>query len=400
MSDTNISPASGALLLGGKRNPPQLLYQLNGTDATTTGRFGPYSLVGTDVGTGAVIGPFQLIGGAVERTALVGSLSFTGAASAVIYSAAPNLVPEVGAVALSGVAPTLAIEATPQTVPVGELVIEGVAPAVSMYSGSNCVFEAMEGYGQAVFGPSGAAEFKPMVGDGTELELIRGSGGGTFEAMVIDAHGRPTGAGLFEAMTSAGLTQQVASGGGLFEALVTTVFGGAGLFEPLYGGGTARMSFADAFSTYVMNTHSNAVSSYQNYPFNSYTRTNQKEYLAAGPSGLALLEGDDDNGDDINWVLRTSQLNDSNRMLKRLPEVVMGLRASGPIRVRVYGDDETYYDYMLPATKQRTIHQQRVKCGKGLRSEYFSVELQGVSNSAMRIDSLQLPFAKTSRRIG
>ena len=86
--------------------------------------------------------------------------------------------------------------------------------------------------------------------------------------------------------------------------------------------------------------------------------------------------------------------------LKRIPEILLGLRASGPVRVRVWKDDDVFYDYMLPPVNLGTLHQHRVTPGRGMRSKYYAVELQGVAGSKVELDSMQVSMTKTTRRLG
>lgn len=163
--------------------------------------------------------------------------------------------------------------------------------------------------------------------------------------------------------------------------------------------GFSIQSVPETYLTVVMNTRNLAITEYQSYGFNSYATVNGV-FCGVNSSGLFELDGDDDAGTNIDWSVKTGQLDDKSVLLKRVPEVVVGLRSSGPIRVRVYKDDTEYYDEMLPATDLKTIHQQYVHPGKGMRSRYFSVELQGMGGSAAEIDSLQVNMTRTTRRVG
>lgn len=151
---------------------------------------------------------------------------------------------------------------------------------------------------------------------------------------------------------------------------------------------------------YVMNMRNNAVTRFPGYGVNSLARYNGV-YLGAGPNGLFLLEGGDhsDPNTDIAWDVRTGQLDDKSVELKRLTEVLLGVRYDGPVRVRVWKDDQTFYEYSLPNLKPTSLQQVRVKGGKGQRSRYYKVELIG-SGSRFEMDSLQATMPKTTRRAG
>lgn len=150
-----------------------------------------------------------------------------------------------------------------------------------------------------------------------------------------------------------------------------------------------------ALETWAMNTRSNALTRYPSYPANSFASYNGT-YLGAGPTGLLLLQDPDDSA--VQWVIRTGQTDDKRANLKRLTEVLMGLRFSSPIRLRIYKDDDTYYDYTIPAQRPGALQQVRAKVGKGLRSRYYMVEVSG--QGPLTLDSLQATMPDTSRRLG
>jgi hypothetical protein len=153
-----------------------------------------------------------------------------------------------------------------------------------------------------------------------------------------------------------------------------------------------------ALRAWVMNTRSNDTTEYTNYPFNSYAKFNNA-YLGAGPSGIFVLSGPDDAGTATSWLVRTGQHDDKKPYLKRLVELLLGVRYDGTVRVRVLKDDSVGYDYVLPALRSVDLQQVRVKTGKGLRSRYFQIELSG-SGAHFELDSLQATMPVTTRRVG
>lgn len=161
----------------------------------------------------------------------------------------------------------------------------------------------------------------------------------------------------------------------------------------------SQPTIEESYRAWAMNMANEALSEYTNFSFNSFTEFNGK-YYGAGPNGLYELDGVDDEGTNIDWTVKTGFLDNKVPNLKRLNEILFALRYNGPIRVRVYTDEETYYDYTLANYREDLIHQTRVKTGKGLRSRYFQVELSSMQGSSVELDSLQLPMEPVSRRIG
>lgn len=260
-------------------------------------------------------------------------------------------------------------------------------------------FEAMTGSGTAHGGATGAGAFEAMTGTGTCVPPVVVHGAAVFEAMTGGGQ-IVTGDVLFEAMTGAGVARGPITGGGVFLPMDVLNTSGAPRFAPMTGTGLAYESPGDTYDAKVLNTGIAALTEFTNYRFNSFARIGD-DYYAAGPAGLVRIDtGGSDAGQPINWVVRTGQHDDKDPGLKRLPEVVLGLRSNGNITVRVHKDDNTFFDYALPAVKKTTIHQHRVKPGKGMRSRWFQVELRGVGGASLELDSLQMLMAQTKRRLG
>lgn len=157
-------------------------------------------------------------------------------------------------------------------------------------------------------------------------------------------------------------------------------------------------TLAESYRSWVLNVQNEALTEYTNFSFNSYAVFNNKLY-AAGPNGLVVLEGADDAGTAIPWTLQTGFHDDKEEHQKRLHEIVMALRHDAPVRVRVWTNESTYYDYTL-ANYREHLQQVRVKTGKGLKSRYFRIELTGMGGTSFELQTLLAPFMPVDRRIG
>lgn len=329
-----------------------------------------------------------------------GSLVLSGQLANVANSGQRSITPPAGSLVLTGVAPLVLGWRLPTT---GGLSISGSAPLL--------------GFGVAITPATGALSVTegvtPNVTQGLTAAIVRRRYLGT--GQITDSNAL-TGAPTLRLRTAVGFlaTYGVAS---------RRKYSATGLMTSSMVGSPSRRSYqsisrsaimtrrkyvatgrmsavlAETYRTHAMNTTVNAVTEYTGFRFNSYAQIDGA-YYGAGPDGLVRIDGDNDAGANINWKIRTGQTDDKQIELKRLPEVVMGLRASGPVRVRVYPDDNQFFDYMLPNVNTATIRQHRVKPGKGMRGRYFAVELQGTSNAAIELDSLQLNFKPTTRRLG
>lgn len=168
--------------------------------------------------------------------------------------------------------------------------------------------------------------------------------------------------------------------------------------SPIRGAFVGGPAVPEEFRTWAVNTRSGGVTQYTAHPFNSYARYNGG-YLAAGPDGLFLLAGDDDDGEAIAWSVVTGQHDDKKPWLKRLTEVLMGLRSTGPVKVRVWKDDNESYEYTLVNYREGVLHQARAKGGKGMRSRYYKVGVSG-TGPALELDSMILNTPDTARKVG
>lgn len=193
---------------------------------------------------------------------------------------------------------------------------------------------------------------------------------------------------------SASLRRRTATGDSATAALAV----GAVTRPHVFLTGEGEAVIAETYRTWVINVQNEALSEYTNHSFNSYANFNDKTF-AAGPSGLFELSGETDNSTAIPWVLRTGFHDDKDVHQKRLHELVMSLRHDAPVRVRVWTDESTFYDYTL-VNYRTTLQQVRIKTGKGLKSRYYRIELAGAGGTNFEIDSLLAPYVPVGRRVG
>jgi hypothetical protein len=273
-----------------------------------------------------------------------------------------------------------------------EMTATGVALNGRVGAGS-AVLRALvaQGVAQGEGLANGTAVLRSAIATGTGIGLVEISGAPTLRAMRASglSLGGQAAAGelVLARMTAAGVAE------------VTMPATGADQLPRMRAYGVAEAANDGTLRTWVMNTRTSAVSRYPSYPANSFARYNGT-YLSAGPSGLYTTQGptSSDDGTDVVWGLRTGAMDDKRPNLKRLTELLFGVRYDYPIRVTVWKDEETEYEYALGSYNPGNLHQARVKPGKGLRSRYFKVGLSG--KGRLELDSLQATMPDTTRRIG
>lgn len=246
----------------------------------------------------------------------------------------------------------------------------------------------------------GVAEFAGWTATGelaTPPTFLVGSA--SFEKWTAEGRGPGAGAATLEPWAAEGRMRGANVGTASFEPWQVDYRTGRAQFEPLSASGRMTAGVSETYFTGVMNSRSRGMTTYDNFPFNSYAKIGS-EWYAAGPSGLYELGATDDNGSSINWRIKTGQMDDGDAGLKRTPEVLLGLRSNGKLRVRVSPNDTDSYEYIFSAVSPATIHQHRVKAGKGMRSRYYAVDIRDYNGSTIELDSMQVEMTKTTRRLG
>lgn len=149
--------------------------------------------------------------------------------------------------------------------------------------------------------------------------------------------------------------------------------------------------------THVMNTHTTAVTTFENYPFNSFAKIGDK-YYGAGPSGLYEIDSEPtDAVAAIPWRMLTGQLDFGSAMQKRLSDFYIAMRSAGDVALTVAVDEQEPYEYSLQATDIDRLKQRKVLLGKGLRGRYWQFGLSGTDDFDM--DAYSMTVLDTARRI-
>ena len=161
------------------------------------------------------------------------------------------------------------------------------------------------------------------------------------------------------------------------------------------------------YSIITMHTERQALSTYSNFPFNSFCIFNGR-VLCAGDGGLFELTGTSDGGAPIAAQAIGGVTDFGDPHLKTVDRVYLGYRTSAvtvgaPSALTlslVTHDDGVVYSYALPANGTTGIYRRRVITGRGLRASYYQWQLANVAGAGFAIDSLDISVHPLSRRIG
>jgi hypothetical protein len=141
----------------------------------------------------------------------------------------------------------------------------------------------------------------------------------------------------------------------------------------------AYVSPDGGFTTWAINTRTNAVTEYQNWAFNSFAKLGHK-YLGANSSGLYELNGYTDDGVNIPTTVQSGLMQLGGSHLVSFKCAYLGMMAKDDASTDVFlmleTGDGRQYTY---AVQPRYMETARVNMGKGLRARYFSWTLTTVS---------------------
>jgi len=152
------------------------------------------------------------------------------------------------------------------------------------------------------------------------------------------------------------------------------------------------------YSGWVMNSRNFMVSEFQDYPFDSFAWVGGKP-VGINSSGIYVLEGDTDAGAPIAAKLMTGLSNLGTSNLKNVTDIFLGFRGNGDILLKTVTKEEVVRWYKLRADGSG-MHERRVKCGRGVKSTYWAVELENVDGSDFDIDIMELYPIVMSRKLG
>lgn len=155
------------------------------------------------------------------------------------------------------------------------------------------------------------------------------------------------------------------------------------------------------YVAWVLNAESKGLSRYTNYPFNSMAKIGRK-YIGAASDGLHLLDGEDDNGEDINAFIRAGIFDVGTRLKKRMPEAFIAYTSDGTLVLRVIIVDEdgnkSSCHYRLPMRGAGNKQANRFKIGRGLESIDWAFELHNVEGADFDLSGLEFRPLFLSRR--
>lgn len=164
---------------------------------------------------------------------------------------------------------------------------------------------------------------------------------------------------------------------------------------PRLKGRFAASRVATQIMTHVVDTVTNAVTMFDNYPYNSFAAFNGK-YLAAGPSGLFIVD-DEASTEAITATMTTAQLHFGSEYQKRVSDFYFAMRSHGDIILRVFTDENAPYEYVLSPHDIATLKQGKSLIGKGARGKYWQFQIE--ASEDFDFDTMNIAAVAVSRRV-
>jgi hypothetical protein len=153
---------------------------------------------------------------------------------------------------------------------------------------------------------------------------------------------------------------------------------------------------AKVFTTYSMHTERQALSTYTNFPFNSFCEFNGKFY-GASDAGLFEITGATDNNTPIAAIFTTGITDFDSAKTKRVDRVYSNMRG-GALNVRVIADESSSNSYTIQGGA--TLHPVRAILGRGVTGRNWQFEITNVSGSSFTIQGLEVKPQILDRRLG
>jgi len=150
-------------------------------------------------------------------------------------------------------------------------------------------------------------------------------------------------------------------------------------------------------NVFTINTKNLAVSEYLNYGFNSFCKFNGV-YLGAKEDGIFLLDGNNDNGTNIQSKLVTGLLHLEQSNIRRIINLIFGMVGQGSYEIRLINEngDEYSYSFINDSDVFRPV---RVKTGRGKPGKYWTLKFLNESGSTFIIDSIEADIEPLRRRL-
>lgn len=145
-------------------------------------------------------------------------------------------------------------------------------------------------------------------------------------------------------------------------------------------------TLVDEFQVWVMNADTRGTTSYSQFPMESLF-VHQGVAYGVAETGLYRLEGDDDDGDPIQAVIASGDIDFGTSKQKNVPRAYLYLTQNGGMILKTITSlqgarHETYYELaQRPTDRQDDDTLRRVPLGRGVRGVWWRFEVHNVNGA-------------------
>lgn len=149
---------------------------------------------------------------------------------------------------------------------------------------------------------------------------------------------------------------------------------------------------------WVVNMETGASGQYDNYGFTDFfTDPDTGKNYGIADDGIYLLEGDDDNGADINALIDGGKSDLGTASKKKIINVYAGVSSSGKMLLKVNADGQEYiYEARSSSTDMKN---HRFDIGKGLSGNYYNLVSMNQNGDDFDLETIHFEPVTLSRKI-
>jgi hypothetical protein len=150
---------------------------------------------------------------------------------------------------------------------------------------------------------------------------------------------------------------------------------------------------------FVMNLVNWAITEYTDYSFNSFAYFNGVPLGASEKSGICVLEGDRDDGNQIRAYYQEGVEDLFANFINRISHAWITSRQDGQLKLMAIMDEEesTPEEFIIESSDDE-MHEERIKFPKSLKNRFLSIRVENVEGSKFSVDKVRVFLEPLSRK--
>jgi hypothetical protein len=162
--------------------------------------------------------------------------------------------------------------------------------------------------------------------------------------------------------------------------------------------GLGRISISD-YKAVVMNLSNQAITTYDNFDFNSMAYFNGT-YLGASSAGIYKLSGNLDNTSTIKSRIKTGSIDFGSGFIKHLRDIWLTYRTDGTVAVVLWVDEDDNSQVELRSKKSsKKMQEEKFTAPLGLKGRFYTIEFKNIGGADFDINSISMIVEEIKRKI-